>query len=64
MYKNDHKLFYFKKTFSEKELERLVTVENFSQAKDNKHIYISGNHNTGVLYVIENVKEDKEISNN
>ena len=60
MYKNGHKLFYFKKAFSEIELKHLVMVDGFSKAEDKENIYLSGNQNTGVLYVIENLKKESK----
>lgn len=61
MYKNGHRLFYFKKSFTNIEIEHLLMADNFDPIKKNENIFISGNHNTGVLYVVENEgKKDKE----
>lgn len=57
MYKNGHKLFYFKKAFSEIELRDLVMVEDFNKTGEKENIYLSGNKYTGVLYVVENTKD-------
>lgn len=60
MYENGYTLFYFKKAFSEIELKHLVMADNFSEAKNKENIYISSNQNTGVLYVVENLKKESK----
>ena len=58
LYKQGYKLFYFKKAFSEKELEHLIYCDDYKEVKDKPNIYINGNHNTGVLYVVENLTKE------
>ena len=59
MYKNDHRLFCFKKAFSDIELRELVMVEDFNKTAKKENIYLSGNKYTGVLYVVENQKDQE-----
>jgi len=58
LYKQGCKLFYFKKAFSEEELEHLIYCDDYKEVKDKPNIYINGNHNTGVLYVVENLTKE------
>lgn len=59
LYKEGNRLFYFKKAFSDQELEFLVKADGYKQLKDKENFYISGNQNTGVLYVVENQKDQE-----
>lgn len=58
MYKTGHRLFYFKKTFSVRELEHLVGCDDYKEVDGKLNIFINCNHNTGVLYVIENLAKE------
>lgn len=56
LYKEGRRLFYFKKEFSKEELELLVYCYDYKEVYGEPNIFIHGNHNTGVLYVVENIK--------
>ena len=42
--------------FSKEELELLVYCYDYKEVYGEPNIFIHGNHNTGVLYVVENIK--------
>jgi len=53
IYKDGHKLFYFKKKFTEQDIKDLI-VNNYSLSHGSENVYIGHNHNTGVLFIFEN----------